>query len=160
MKRLFTARGGAVLLVFLAFAGALAVGQLTGGNAAPPRVAARGVADTGWTVGELRPDGLRIVPSGRSDAAAVLDPEAFTGQVRHAYWVATQIPETLNQLYCWCGCENRGVHRSNLQCFEDDMGVNCAVCQGTAEIADRMVRQGITDAGRIQAAVDEEWGKA
>ena len=116
-------------------------------------------SDTGWTVGELRPDGLRIIPSGRSDASAVLDPAQFAdSSVRHAYWVATQIPEVLNQLYCWCGCENRGVHRSNLQCFEDEMGVNCAVCQGTAEIAYAVVQQGITDAGTIQAAVDVEWG--
>ena len=112
-----------------------------------------------WEVGELREDGLRIVPSGRSDAGAVLDPEQFPDRpVRHAYWIATQIPETLNQLYCWCGCENRGVHRSNLQCFEDLMAVNCDVCRGTAEIAHRMVQEkGITDPGRIQLAVDRVW---
>lgn len=117
------------------------------------------ISGAGWQVGELREDGLRIVPSGRSDAGAVLDPEQFPdGPVRHAYWVATQIPETLNQLYCWCGCENRGVHRSNLQCFEDLMSVNCDVCRGTAEIAYRMVKErGITHAGRIQRAVDERW---
>ena len=116
-------------------------------------------SDTGWTVGELRSDGLRIIPSGRSDASAVLDPARFAdSSVRHAYWVATQIPEVVNQLYCWCGCENRGVHRSNLQCFEDEMAVNCAVCQGTAEIAYNLVQQGVTDAATIQAAVDAEWG--
>ncbi|MGH7458153.1 MAG: PCYCGC motif-containing (lipo)protein [Longimicrobiaceae bacterium] len=115
--------------------------------------------DTAWTVGELRENGLRIIPSGRSDASAVLDPEQFENPtVRHAYWVATQIPETLNQLYCWCGCENRGIHRSNLQCFEDRMGANCDVCVGTAEIAYEMVQDGVTDAGTIQAAVDAEWG--
>ena len=116
-------------------------------------------SDTGWMVGELRPNGLRIIPSGRSDASAVLDPARFTDRkVRHAYWIATQIPEVLNQLYCWCGCENRGVHRSNLQCFEDQMGVNCDVCQGTAEIAYAMVQDGVTGAAQIQAAVDAEWG--
>ncbi len=117
------------------------------------------VNDGGWEVGELREDGLRIVPSGRSDAGAVLEPEQFTDQpVRHAYWIATQIPETLNQLYCWCGCEDRGVHRSNLQCFEDLMAVNCDVCRGTAEIAYRMIQEeGVTDPGRIQRAVDEVW---
>ena len=115
-------------------------------------------ADTTWSVGQLRENGLRIIPSGRSDAGDVLDPDQFSDpQVRHAYWIATQIPETLNQLYCWCGCENRGVHRSNLGCFEDLMGVNCDVCQGTAEIAYDMVRKGITDPGEIQAAVDRKW---
>lgn len=102
--------------------------------------------------------GLRIIPSGRSDAAVVLEPARFTDvETRHAYWVATQIPAVLNQLYCWCGCENRGVHRSNLQCFEDEMGVSCDVCQGTAEIAYEMVQRGITNAGKIQAAVDAKW---
>ncbi|EKS72750.1 hypothetical protein [Caballeronia sp. Lep1P3] len=71
--------------------------------------------------------------------------------------MATQIPATLNQLYCWCGCENTGEHRSNLQCFEDKMAVTCAVCRGTAEIAFAMTREGVTDAGRIQAAVDAKW---
>lgn len=114
--------------------------------------------DTGWTVGDLRADGLRIIPTGRSDASAVLDPAQFgDSKVRHAYWIATQIPEVLNQLYCWCGCENRGLHRSNLQCFEDRMGVDCEVCRGTAEIAYNMTRRGITDARQIQAAVDAEW---
>lgn len=112
-----------------------------------------------WHVGMLRADGLRIVPSGRSDASHVLNPNQFTDKnVRHAYWVATQIPAVLNKLYCWCGCENRGIHRSNLQCFEDKMAVTCEVCQGTAEIAWRMTQAGVTDAGKIQAAVDARWG--
>lgn len=112
-----------------------------------------------WTVGDLRPNGLRIKPSGRSDASAVLDPSQFVRpKVRRAYEIATEIPEVLNKLYCWCGCENRGVHRSNLGCFEDRMAVNCDVCRGTAEIASRMTGDGVTDAGKIQAAVDLEWG--
>lgn len=113
----------------------------------------------GWIVGELRQNGLRIVPSGRSDASAVLDRELFSNpKVRRAYWIAAQIPDVLNQLYCWCGCENRGVHRSNLQCFEDRMGANCDVCVGTAEIAYDLVRNGISHPGKIQAAVDARWG--
>lgn len=124
----------------------------TGSSHAP---AAHG---SGWKVGMLRSNGLRIIPSGRSDASHVLNPDQFTRpEVKHAYWIATQIPATLNQLYCWCGCENRGEHRSNLQCFEDEMAVNCAVCRGTAEIAYTEVEKGVADAGRIQAAVDAKW---
>lgn len=115
-------------------------------------------ASSTWRVGMLRPNGLRIIPSGRNDASRVLAPEQFSDpETRHAYWVATQIPATLNQLYCWCGCENTGQHRSNLQCFEDKMAVSCAVCRGTAEIAFDMTRKGVTDAGRIQATVDTKW---
>ncbi|MCS3635710.1 hypothetical protein GGP57_003050 [Salinibacter ruber] len=116
-------------------------------------------ASEDWQVGQLRPNGLRIKPSGRSDASAVLDPDPFTRrEVKNAYRIAHEIPSTLNKLYCWCGCENRGVHRSNLGCFKDKMAVNCAVCRGTAEIASRMIEDGVTDAGEIQAAVDKEWG--
>ena len=111
-----------------------------------------------WQVGMLRPNGLRIIPSGRSDASHVLNPSQFSDKdTRHAYWVATQIPAVLNKLYCWCGCENRGEHRSNLQCFEDQMAVTCPVCQGTAEIAYQMTRAGTLDAGKVQAAVDAKW---
>jgi hypothetical protein len=116
-------------------------------------------AEAGWTVGSLRPDGLRIIATGRDDASAVLDPQSFSqAKVRHGYWIATQIPAVLNKLYCWCGCESRGVHRSNLQCFEDRMAEDCPVCLGTAEIAYDMTQKGITDASKIQAAVDVHWG--
>ena len=123
--------------------------------------APRGLAhpNPGWTVGKLRPNGLRIKPSGRSDASGVLDPSQFSRpDVRRAYAIAGKIPGMINKLYCWCKCENRGVHRSNLGCFEDKMAINCDVCRGTAEIAYRMMQEGETDAGKIQAAVDREWG--
>lgn len=119
---------------------------------------AQAAADSKWTVGMLRPDGLRIVVSGREDASHVLDPQRFSRpEVRHGYWIATQIPALLNKLYCWCGCENRGIHRSNLQCFEDEMAMDCPVCLGTAEMAYQMSQKGITDAAAIQAAVDARW---
>ena len=126
----------------------------TGAGAVRPRAS----VDSQWQVGMLRPDGLRIAVSGRDDASAVLDPQRFTRPaVRHGYWIATQTPALLNKLYCWCGCENRGVHRSNLQCFEDNMATDCPVCLGTAEIAYDMSQKGITDAAKIQAAVDVRW---
>ncbi|MEO7852196.1 MAG: PCYCGC motif-containing (lipo)protein [Rubrivivax sp.] len=114
---------------------------------------------SGWRVGMLRADGLRIVVSGRNDASAVLDAEQFSrAEIRHGYQIAAMIPALLNQLYCWCGCENRGIHRSNLQCFEDRMAEDCPVCLGTAEMADEMSEKGISDAATIQAAVDVRWG--
>ena len=146
--------GTGVLLAWTA----LASGETRTAYAQASAAALSASADTTWSVGQLRENGLRIIPSGRNDATDVLDPDQFSDpKVRNAYWIATQIPAMLNQLYCWCGCENRGVHRSNLGCFEDRMGVNCDVCQGTAEIAYAMVQKGVTDAGEIQAAVDAEW---
>jgi hypothetical protein len=122
----------------------------------PAAVEASGKA---WRVGMLRPDGLRLVATGRADASQVLDPERFAQpDVKRGYWIATQIPSLLNQLYCWCGCEDRGEHRSSLQCFEDTMATDCPVCLGTAEIAYEMSQNGIDDPAAIQAAVDRVWG--
>ena len=161
--------GSVVLGAFLLGAGLVAAGLSAAGTevaqfrpfsgaAAGSPAAAVPAQGAGWTVGELRPNGLRIVPSGRSDSSAVLEQLFSDPKVRRAYWIATQIPGLLNQLYCWCGCEDRGVHRSNLQCFEDRMGADCDVCIGTAEIAYDLVQNGISHPGKIQAAVDARWG--
>lgn len=132
-------------------------GQRTAGPTARSERSAAS-APSPWTVGTLRSDGLRIIVSGREGASAVLDPKQFSEpEVRHGYWIATQIPTVLNKLYCWCGCENRGEHRSNLQCFEDQMAADCRVCLGTAETAFEMSQKGVTDAAKIQAAVDAVW---
>jgi len=137
----------------------LAPAPVRDASADASRTQAPAADDNGWRVGMLRADGLRIVVSGRSDASSVLDADQFSrAEVRRGYRIAAKIPALLNQLYCWCGCENRGVHRSNLQCFEDRMAEDCAVCLGTAETAFEMSEKGITDAARIQAAVDVRWG--
>ena len=38
------------------------------------------------------------------------------------------------------------------------MAEDCPICLGTAEIAYDMTQKGITDAAKIQAAVDVHWG--
>lgn len=127
-----------------------------GDGAAQSAASADGSA---WKVGMLRPDGLRLIVTGHDDASKVLGAEHFSrSEVRNGYRIARRIPAVLNKLYCWCGCENRGEHRSNLQCFEDRMAEDCQVCLGTAEIAYDMTRKGVTDAAQIQAAVDVHWG--
>ena len=115
-------------------------------------------ADGPWEVGDLRPDGLRLVPSGRDDATDVLDPASFEHPFsRELYGIATEIPEILNRLYCWCGCIEQGRHRSALACYEDRSAVGCGVCQETARIAWRQVTDGVRDPTRIQRAIDLEW---
>ena len=144
-----------VLVVVLSVGGSLLAGYLRPASGRSGETTSER-SDSGWSPGDLRDDGLRIAPSGRSDASTVLDPEQFTGRSRQAYWIAMQNPDVLNQLYCWCGCIDRGEHRSTLECFEDMMGVTCEVCQRTAEIAHDMVAKGVRDAGQIQARVDAE----
>lgn len=110
--------------------------------------------------GDLNAQGLRVSGEGRSDAAAVTPPEFFDHpRIKAGYEIAQEIPATLNQLYCWCGCIERIGHRSALECFESEHGANCEVCLGTAEIAWEMTQQGITDPGEIQKAVDMRYGR-
>lgn len=64
--------------------------------------------------------GLRVTGRGRADATHVLPAAMFAdARVQTAYRIAALIPATLNQLYCWCGCIERGM-RSNLECFESE----------------------------------------
>jgi hypothetical protein len=114
-----------------------------------------------WEVGELRANGLRLVPSGPSDASEVLAPASFDHPMsRELYGIAAEIPGIMNQLYCWCGCVKQGRHRSALACFEDTSAVGCGVCQENARIARAQVQQGIRDPARIQRAIDREWAPA
>jgi hypothetical protein len=102
-----------------------------------------------------------IVPTGRSDASAVLDPAGFSDdQQRHAYMAAREIPAVLNQLYCWCHCRESTIfhHRSLLECFESDHGSQCSTCMGEATLAYDMVKRGVTDVRQIQNAIDLRFG--
>ena len=103
--------------------------------------------------------GQRVVASGSSDATRVLAPERFrTAGVRDAYEIAHRIPETLNQLFCWCGCVANGTHRSALECFESTHAAECTICIANARIAWDMRQQGITDPGAVQRELDRRFG--
>lgn len=132
----------------------LAVGTFAGW--AVPRY---GPGATGtWQVGQLRADGLRLVPSPPDDASRVLA-DASLGYEGHRelYAIAREIPAILNRLYCWCGCIKQGRHRSALACYEDRSATGCGVCQETARIAWKQVQAGVRDPARIQRAIDLEW---
>jgi len=77
-----------------------------------------------------------VHPTGRSDASQVLDPVRFRDPAqKRAYAIARQIPGTLNQLYCWCGCKEHSGHRAPLECFESEHASQCNICMGEAVIA-------------------------
>ncbi|MBI3128409.1 MAG: hypothetical protein HYZ11_12455 [Candidatus Tectomicrobia bacterium] len=57
------------------------------------------------------------VPGG--ERRPTLSPALFTGVVAQAYQVAKEIPQILDQLYCWCRCIENSGHKSNLSCFVD-----------------------------------------
>lgn len=53
----------------------------------------------------------------------VLDPAMFSGQVRAAYAAAQKYPEILNEVFCYCYCEQPPFHHKTLlSCFTDKHG--------------------------------------
>lgn len=51
-----------------------------------------------------------------------LPAEMFQGRVREAYKIASEIPEVLAGVSCYCGCSKSHGHRNLLDCFVDDHG--------------------------------------
>ncbi len=53
----------------------------------------------------------------------VLDPSLFTGMTRQAYAVAKKYPDAMNEVYCYCYCNEPPFnHKSLLSCFTDEHG--------------------------------------
>ena len=81
----------------------------------------------------------------------------------HYHFAADHLAE-LEQIPCWCGCEQFLAHRHLADCFvrADGRGweahaAGCGVCIGEAVIARRMLEEGRTPA-EIKAAVDIRFG--
>lgn len=81
-----------------------------------------------------------------SSLRPTLAPEIFTGNVRQAYQVAKDIPQTLAQLPCYCHCDMSEGHKSLHTCFADEHGANCGICMGEALMAYNLQRQGLSGA--------------
>lgn len=57
------------------------------------------------------------------ETRAVLDASMFTGQTRAAYEAARKYPQVLDQVYCYCYCNEPPFnHVSLLSCFVSDHG--------------------------------------
>ena len=53
----------------------------------------------------------------------LLDPARFTGQTRMAYAAAAKYSEYLNEVYCYCYCDQPPFHHKTLlSCFTDKHG--------------------------------------
>ena len=49
-----------------------------------------------------------------------LSPVRFVGKTERAYQVAQEIPEVLDQLYCYCQCDKHVGHLTLLSCYTDN----------------------------------------
>ena len=63
--------------------------------------------------------GTAISPVARRETRPTLDPALFVGKAALAHQVAREIPDVLDQLYCYCYCDKHLGHKSLLSCYTD-----------------------------------------
>ncbi len=106
------------------------------------------------------------IPAHFKDAASIpkplpptLSPDQFTGdQVKKAYRVAQEIPETLAQLPCFCYCDRGFGHKSLHSCYEDDHSAGCSTCLDEALMAFHLQREQGLSVPQIQAQIIAKFG--
>lgn len=94
----------------------------------------------------------------RRETKVPLSPALFVGKTETAYRVAQQIPDTIDQLYCYCECDKHSGHRSLLSCFTDNHAANCDICQDEALDAANMLKQGYSMA-QIRSRIDAKYSR-
>ncbi len=55
----------------------------------------------------------------RRETRTTLDPALFVGKPATAHRAARDIPDVLDQLYCYCQCDKHLGHKSLLSCYTD-----------------------------------------
>ncbi len=95
-------------LVLIVLAGVLLAGRLL---PPPPQIATGGPA---WSQSSAVQ-----AAAARRETRPTLDPALFVGKARLAHQVAREIPDTLDQLYCYCECDKHMGHKSLLSCYTD-----------------------------------------
>ena len=70
-----------------------------------------------------------------------------------AYYLASQIKETLYQVPCYCPCSKSEGHQSLLDCFADKHGSKCVTCQMEAVFCYLQTKERHTPA-EIRQAMD------
>lgn len=55
----------------------------------------------------------------RRETRPTLSPARFVGKAAHAHEIAQEIPDVLDQLYCYCACDKHQGHKSLLSCYTD-----------------------------------------
>jgi hypothetical protein len=59
----------------------------------------------------------------RRETRPTLDPARFTGKAALAHRAAREIPDVLDQVHCYCGCDRDARHVSLLSCYVDGHAV-------------------------------------
>ena len=81
------------------------------------------VAALALTVTGCSKDSSKSFQITSKETKPVLDPAMFAGQVRAAYSVAKRYPDVMNELFCYCYCDQPPFrHHTLLSCFTDKHG--------------------------------------
>jgi hypothetical protein len=80
------------------------------------------------------------------------------GKPALGYEAAAAVPDICAKLFCYCGCDSPELqgHKSLLDCFTCDHGVDCSICQEEAIIAENLKKEGKT-LSEIQAMIDKAY---
>ncbi|WP_115992300.1 PCYCGC motif-containing (lipo)protein [Cohnella lupini] len=115
---------------------------------------------------EQAPHGdLREVTSSAEKLPSFLNAKQNAVQV--AYQVAGKLGDTLRWIPCYCGCGESAGHKSNLNCFIneirddgsiewDDHGTRCGVCVQIAMVSAQLKQQGKSNL-EIREYIDNEY---
>jgi hypothetical protein len=60
-----------------------------------------------------------IAQMARRETRPTLDPALFVRKAAASHRVAREIPDVLDQLYCYCRCDKHLAHKSLLSCYTD-----------------------------------------
>ncbi len=94
----------------------------------------------------------------RRETKTPLSPALFVGQTQTAYRVAQEIPDVIDQMYCYCECDKHSAHVTLLSCFTDNHAAECDICQDEALDAAKMKTQGYTVA-EIRSRIDGKYSR-
>lgn len=116
---------------------------------------------------ETAPRNAPALPAFFKDAASIpkplpptLSPDKFGGaQVRQAYQVAKEIPETLAQLPCFCYCDKGFGHKSLHSCYEDDHSAGCSTCIDEALLAYQLQKEEKLPPEQVREQIIAKFGK-
>jgi Protein of unknown function with PCYCGC motif len=95
-----------------------------------------------------------------SEKGAVLDPNLFSDsrfepEAKASYEVAQKYPKTLDQLHCFCECQESMTHRHKtlLTCFTSNHAAGCGICMREALLAGELKDKGTPD-DQIESTVE------
>ena len=86
----------------------------------------------------------------------VLTSALFTGKASLAYKYAAEIPEVIDNQFCYCYCKKNHGHKTLLTCFTNEHGSKCDTCIEEVLYAYELHKQGKSIAD-IVSAVDKKF---